>query len=262
MLMQGKTVLITGGGSGIGAAVARDIVAEGGAVVITGRRREPLDAVVAELGDRAVALHGDAGLAADMAAAVSLAAQRFSPINAAIACAGVMGATAVADTSDDDWAALLHGNLTTMFVTARASLPTLIEQRGAFVAVASVAALVALPQSCAYTASKHAMIGLMRSMAVDYGPRGVRVNAVCPGWVTTPMADDHMALVMEREGCSLEEAYRIVNRDVPLRQPATPAEVAQMCTFLASDRANAMTGSVVTVDGGTTSVCAGMLRVH
>ena len=261
MMMAGKTVLVTGGGTGIGEAVARDVVAEGGRVVITGRRADAIEAVAADLGDAALAVAADAGSKADMERVVAAARQRFSPIDAVVACAGVMGATAVADTSDEEWMRVMHGNLTTMFVTARAALPSLIERRGAFVAVSSVAAITPVPHSCGYTTSKHAMIGLAKSMAVDYGPHGVRVNVVCPGWVKTPMADGHMSLVIDKRNCSVDEAYDYVSSDVPLRRAATPAEIAAICTFLSSARSSAMTGSIITADGGTTIICAPMLKV-
>ena len=261
MLLGGKTVLVTGGGTGIGAAVAQEVVAEGGRVVITGRRRHVLEEVAAELGDAAQIFVSDAGKREDMEQAVAFAAEVFSPIDAVITCAGTMGANGVASESDEEWNRILHDNLTTVFVTARAALPTLIERKGALVVVSSLGGLQAVPQSCGYTAAKHGTIGLVRSIAFDYGPQGVRANAVCPGFVTTPMADGHMALVMARENCSLEEAYLHVSTNVPLRRAATPAETAATCTFLASEKAAAVTGAILTVDGGATVVSAPMLRV-
>ncbi len=261
MSLKGKTVLITGGGTGIGAAVAKEVVAEGGRAVITGRRPQVLEEVAAQYGDAVAIFAADAGKRQDMDRAVAFCAERFSPIDAVIACAGTMGAAGVAEESDEGWSRILHDNLTTLFVTARSALPTLIERKGALVVVSSLGGLQAVPHSCGYTAAKHGTIGLVRSMAFDYGPQGVRVNAVCPGFVTTPMADGHMALVMEREGCSLEEAYLHVSTNVPMRRAATPAEVATTCTFLASDAASAVTGAILTVDGGATVVSAPMLKV-
>ncbi|WP_333605374.1 SDR family NAD(P)-dependent oxidoreductase [Novosphingobium sp.] len=261
MLLGGKTVLVTGGGTGIGAAVAQEIVAEGGRVVITGRRQHVLAEVADELGDAARFFVSDAGKREDMERAVAFAAEVFSPIDAVITCAGTMGANGVASESDEEWARILHDNLTTVFVTARAALPTLIDRKGALVVVSSLGGLQAVPQSCGYTAAKHGTLGLVRSMAFDYGPQGVRVNAVCPGFVTTPMADGHMALVMKRENCTLEEAYLHVSTNVPLRRAATPPEVASTCTFLVSDKAAAVTGAILPVDGGATVVSPPMLRV-
>lgn len=261
MFMSGRTVVVTGGGTGIGAAVAKEVVAEGGRVVIAGRRRHVLEEVAEQLGDAAKIFVGDAGKRQDMEQAVAFAAKVFSPIDAVIACAGTMGANGVASESDEDWGRILHDNLTTVFVTARAALPTLIERKGSLVVVSSLGGLQAVPNSCGYTAAKHGVIGLVRSMAFDYGPQGVRVNAVCPGFVTTPMADGHMAFVMAREKCTLEEAYLHVSTNTPLRRAASPAEVASLCTFLASEKAAAITGAIVTVDGGASVVSAPMLRV-
>ena len=110
------------------------------------------------------------------------------------------------------------------------------------------------PEVCGYTTAKHALIGLTRSLARDYGPRGVRVNAVCPGWVRTPMADEEMQVLMERNRISLEEAYAVATCEVPLRRPARPEEIAAVCRFLASEEASIVTGAVLPADGGSTIV--------
>src|SRR6185436_17615985 len=124
------------------------------------------------------------------------------------------------------WARARLANLDTAFVAARETLPLIIERRGAIVFIASIAALAAGAEVCGYTTFKHAMIGLTRSMARDYGPRGVRVNAVCPGWVRTPMADEEMKPLMRQHGCTLDQAYACVTSDVPLRRAAWPEEIA------------------------------------
>lgn len=107
--------------------------------------------------------------------------------------------------------------------------------------------------------AKHALIGLTRSLARDYGPQGVRVNAVCPGWVRTSMADESMRVLMERHGISLDDAYTLVTCDTPLRRPAMPDEIAAVCYFLASDEASIITGVVLPADGGSAIVNAATL---
>ncbi len=120
--------------------------------------------------------------------------------------------------------------------------------------MASIASLAAGPEVCGYVTAKHALIGLMRSIARDYGPLGVRANAVCPGWVTTPMADEEMQLLMDAHQISLEQAYQMVCRDVPLRRPASAEEIARVCRFLCSSEASIITGATLVADGGSTIV--------
>jgi NAD(P)-dependent dehydrogenase (short-subunit alcohol dehydrogenase family) len=172
-----------------------------------------------------------------------------------VANAGAHGFATVGDTSDDDWAASLRGNLTTALVSIRELLPELVARRGAVVAVSSLAGLFAGPEAAGYVTTKHALLGLVRSVARDYGPRGVRANAVCPGWVRTPMADEEMEVLRARHGLdSAEAAYALATRNVPLRRPAEPGEVASVIAFLASPDAAMVNGVALPVDGGSAVV--------
>lgn len=255
MRFQGKVALITGGGAGIGAAVARRIVADGGKVVLTGRRAGPLKEVAGPLGVAAAIHVGDASNAENARAAVALAVERFGGLDILIANAGGHGLGALADTTDEAWAASLSANLNTAFVAARESLPQLIARKGNVVVVSSIAGLFAGPSVAGYTTTKHALIGLTRSIARDYGRVGVRANVVCPGWVSTAMADEQMAPIQQRFGlATVAEAYAKVTEDVPLGRPATPEEVASAITFLASGEAAMITGAALTVDGGASAV--------
>ncbi|HCT6827699.1 TPA: SDR family oxidoreductase, partial [Klebsiella pneumoniae] len=175
-------------------------------------------------------------------------------IDVLICSAGGMGNSPAAETSDRQWREALDGNLTSAFASVRACLPSLIARRGNVLFVASIASLAAGPQACGYVTAKHALIGLMRSVARDYGPQGVRANAVCPGWVTTPMADEEMRPLMQAEGLSLTEAYQRVCRDVPLRRPASPEEIAQASQFLCSPQAAIISGATLVADGGASIV--------
>jgi NAD(P)-dependent dehydrogenase (short-subunit alcohol dehydrogenase family) len=156
---------------------------------------------------------------------------------------------------DAAWAQALHVNLTTCLVAARACLPELIRSKGAIVVISSIAGLAASPESVGYVTAKHGMIGLARSMARDFGPQGVRVNTVCPGWVRTPMADEEMDQLASLRGlASRDDAYALATSQVPLRRPADAAEVAEVIAFLASPQASAVTGAVLTADCGATAV--------
>lgn len=253
--MAATTAIVTGGGSGIGAATTRRLVADGAAVVLVGRRPEPLAAVAAELGDRVFGVTADAASEKEMARVISTARSRFGRVDLLVANAGGHGAGTAADITDDAWAQSLRANMSTCLVSARVCLPDLIASRGAIVVVSSIAGLAASPASVGYVAAKHGLIGLARSMARDFGPRGVRVNVVCPGWVRTPLADADMDELMRLRGLAdRDAAYTLATAQVPLRRAASPEEVAAAIAFLASTDASAVTGAVLTVDCGATAV--------
>ncbi|PSO10054.1 NAD(P)-dependent dehydrogenase (short-subunit alcohol dehydrogenase family) [Sphingobium sp. AEW010] len=261
--MKDKVVLITGAGTGIGAAVAAQVVEEGGYAILVGRRLEPIEAVAAKLNapDAVMVAAGDAGSAYQMDRIVREAIDRFRRIDAVVAAAGTVETGAVLDLSDDAWRRQLHSNLDTAYFTAKATLPALIKSKGAFTILSSIAGLQAMPMTAGYVVAKHAVIGLVRSIAMDYGHEGVRANAVCPGWVKTPMADEEMQPIMAREGVSLEGAYAHVTSDVPLRRAGTSDEVAELCCFLSSDASRLISGAVMNIDGGSTVVCVPTLKM-
>lgn len=245
----GRVVLITGGGTGIGAAIAERYAADGAHVVLVGRRSEPIERVAAAVGGFAIV--ADAADSESARRAIASTLHRHGRIDVVVANAGGHGFATVADTTDDEWSAALHANLTTAFVIARESLDALIESKGQIVIISSLAGLFAGPSVAGYTVGKHALIGLTRTLARDYGQRGVRVNAVCPGWVRTPMADEEMDQFAFQAGLdSREQAYERVTRDVPLGRAAAPGEIASIVRFLGSGDSSYMTGSVLVADGG------------
>jgi NAD(P)-dependent dehydrogenase (short-subunit alcohol dehydrogenase family) len=146
-------------------------------------------------------------------------------------------------------------------VASRACLPSIIERQGSIVLVSSLAGLQATAMATGYVVAKHGVVGLTRALACDYGPQGVRVNAVCPAFVRTPMADGIMDLVGQVQGVDREEAYRRSTRLSPLGRPAEPIEIARAIAFLASPWASMVTGSVLSVDAGVHAVEAGTLDV-
>ena len=248
-----RVALITGGGTGIGAAVARQFSAAGGKVVLMGRRAAPLHEIAAPLGGLVVA--GDAADAADVRRALAAARDAWGSVDVLVANAGGHGIGSALDTDDASWAQATRLNLDTAFVCVRELLPELIARRGNVVVLSSLAGHFAGPDVVGYVTMKHALIGLVRSVARDYGRRGVRVNAVCPGWVRTAMADEQMAELVRRRGLAgVEAAYELVTRDVPLGRPATAQEVADAVLFLASPRAAMITGTSLLVDGGASAV--------
>lgn len=249
----GKTALITGAGTGIGAATARRMAAEGAKVILMGRRAEPLEAVAKDMGGTVYV--GDAASTDSAEGAVTLAKEHFGGLDIVVANAGGHGFGTILETTDDDWRAASSANLDTSMVLLRAALPALQASKGAICVTASIASLAAPPEAFGYTVMKHAQIGLVRTIARDFGRDGVRCNAVCPGWVTTEMADEEMDELMGRMGlASRAAAYAQVTKDVPLGRPAAPEEVAAAIAFLSAPEASAITGAILTVDGGSTVV--------
>jgi meso-butanediol dehydrogenase / (S,S)-butanediol dehydrogenase / diacetyl reductase len=253
MRLEGKVAVITGGGTGIGAATARRFAQEGARIVVTGRRPEPIEAVARETEGLAVA--GDVADEDHARRAVAAAVEAFGGLNVLVANAGLGFGGAAADVDDERWTRTLDVNVTGAFRFVRAAIPVM-EGRGAgsIVLVSSVSAFVSGTESAAYVSSKAAMIGLAKSIAVDYGPKGIRANALCPGWVRTPMGDASMTDLAENRGLDLDEAYRLATARVPLRRPATAEEIAACCLFLASDDSSIVTGTVLVADGGGLAV--------
>ncbi len=253
MRLANKVALISGGGSGIGAAAARLFAQEGAKVVVTGRRREPIEAIAAETGGIAVA--GDTRDATHVAQAVAAAVAKFGGLDIVIASAGLALVGSAGDISDEHWQRTLDVNLTGAMVLVRAALPAMLERGGgSIVFVASVNALGSAPSLVAYDTSKAGLIALSRSIAADYGARGIRSNTLCPGWVVTPMGDEAMDALAAAHGIGRQDAYDRATAHVPLRRAATAPEIASCCLFLASDESSIVTGTTLVADGGGLAV--------
>jgi meso-butanediol dehydrogenase / (S,S)-butanediol dehydrogenase / diacetyl reductase len=245
-------VLITGGGSGIGAATARRMARAGYGVCVSGRRQEPVEAVAAEIGGTAVV--ADTRAAQGARQAVDDAVERLGRLDALVCSAGTGAPGAAGDQTPESWAKVLDTNLTGAFLACRAALPQLVETGGAIVTVGSLAGLRAGPESAAYSASKAGLIMLTRSIALDYGPLGVRANCVCPGWIRTEMADREMDELAGRMNTDREGAYALAVAQVPARRAGTADEVAEAIAWLATPASAYVNGAVLPVDGGSAIV--------
>lgn len=253
--LAGRVALVTGGGSGIGRATVLKFVAEGACVAVLDVRGEAAEETVALVPDgSALALTADVTVAAEVDAAVDAAVARFGRLDALVNNAGtfgVLGSVEIVD--EDEWDRCLAVNVKGVQLCARAALRHFAPAAGetaAIVNIASVAGLVGIGWAAAYCASKGAVVALTRQMALDLGPRQVRVNAICPGTVLTPMSEPLLAV---RGGGDLAAGIAMTVEKYPIGRLGTPDEIANLASFLAGEEASFLTGAIVAADGGMTA---------
>lgn len=240
---------MTGGESGIGAAIVRRFRMEGAAVLAAGLQRELLEALGRETG--AAVRECDVTDQAAVQAAVAAAARLDGKFEIVVNAAGVTQSDDVADIDDAVWERLLAVNLTGTMRICRAALPHLISGGGgAFVNIASVAAFNGSAGMASYATSKAGLIAFTRALANEYGRHRIRANALCPGWVRTPMSETEMRELAAKRGGTVEEAFASLGERIALRRVAAPAEIAASALFLASDDASFVTGAALVADGG------------
>ena len=253
-MLEGKVALVTGGGGGIGRATALAMVREGARVAVADFDAAAARDTVAQINERggqAITLAGDVRRAEDAVAMVQDTVTAYGRLDCAFNNAGIAGfqvaaaGKKTAEWSEEAFDRMIAVNLKGVWLCLREELQQMLGQGGggAIVNTGSIAGLVGLPTSSAYVAAKHGVLGLTKTAAIEYAASGIRVNAVCPGYIETRMTEE----VMRRRGDA-------VLAHTPLRRMGTPGEIAEMVVFLCSDRASYVTGAAYNVDGGWMAV--------
>jgi NAD(P)-dependent dehydrogenase (short-subunit alcohol dehydrogenase family) len=256
VLLDGQTALITGSGRGIGRSIARLFAAEGASVFLTARTEPELAATAAGIaasGGRAAYVAADLANEADCLRAVSACRERFGTVHILVNNAGVYSPLKpVEEITPEQWGEVLAVNLRSYFLLMRLVLPEMYARgSGVILNLSSLSAKAAFPWSAPYAASKAGVLGLTRAVAAEAAPKGVRVNAICPGPVTeTRMSQELVRAIAEKLGRTPEEQLLASVKGILQARSLTAAEIARAALFLCSDRASAITGQAVNVDGG------------
>ncbi len=256
MNLEGKVALITGGGQGIGSAIAERFVADGARICITGRSQAKLDNVARSLpSDSVITCAGDVSKYEDARAMVEATVKFGGKIDVLVNNAGIDPGGSVVDLDPAVWRQVLEINLTGPFLLMKAALPYMIKNGGgSIINIASLGGLRCLPGMPSYAASKAGLIMLTQQVALDYGPHKVRSNVVCPGGTRTAMIENSLGGLKDVLKTDLEGVFDVVASGLPLRRFAAPKEITGICSYLASDDSTFMTGSVLLIDGGSAVV--------
>lgn len=253
--LDGRVAIVTGASSGLGVRFARVLHAVGAKVVIAARRADRLDALAAEL-PGALAVPTDGTKAADRENLVKRAEEHFGRIDILVNNAGIQHVAPVQDFPVEKWDAIIAINLSSAFHTTRLALPGMLTKGwGRIVNIASAHGLVASAQKSAYVAAKHGLVGFTKSIALETATTGVTVNAICPGWVLTPLVQKQVDALAAKDGVDNDEAKRrLLAEKQPSLQFTTPAELGALAVFLCSDAAINVRGQAWAMDGGWTAV--------
>lgn len=246
---SGKVAFVTGGGTGIGRATALAFARGGASVAVVGRTREELEEsvhLIEQEGGRGVAITCDVGKSDEVRAAVERTVEALGRLDIAFNNAGVEQPTKpLVEVTEDDWNLVLDVNLRGVFLCMKHQVPQMLKQGGGVIVnTGSGASVMGIAGQAAYCAAKFGLIGLTKAAALDYAKSNIRVNAVCPGYVDTPM--------MQRFTGGTAEGRQNVLDDVPVRRPASPEEIAATVVWLCSDAAAYVIGHALVIDGGQT----------
>ncbi len=246
---ESKVALVSGGGRGIGAAVARRLAQDGFRVVVTGRTESEIEAVAAELSG--IAIRADFGDRVAVDALLGDIVDRVGRVDVLVNNAGIATSAPLHKVSDEMWDHIIEINATAPFRLCRALIPAMVEAGwGRVVNIASNAGVSGYRYSAAYCASKHALVGLTRALAVDLARTGVTINAVCPGWVDTRMVVEATERISRKTGRSVAQAKEILAGMSPQGRVLDPDEVAHVVSMLCADGARGIHGQALVIDGG------------
>jgi 3-hydroxybutyrate dehydrogenase len=259
-MLKGKTALVTGSTSGIGLAIARALAKDGADLMINGFGDK------AEIEKERMALEKDFGIkarysAADMAKPAEIAAmvaeteKEFGALDVLVNNAGIQHVANIEDFPVEKWDAVIAINLSSSFHTIRAALPGMKKRKwGRVINIASAHGLVASAQKGAYIAAKHGLVGLTKTVAIECANAGITCNAICPGWVLTPLVQTQIEARAKASGNSVEhEKLTLVSEKQPMHEFTSPDNIGALAVFLASDAAATITGSAYSIDGGWTA---------
>ena len=250
--LEGRHALITGGGTGIGAAAAAHLHAAGAKITVTGRRLEPLQAIAERVGGTAVQC--DVTDRERIGAAFDEARTANGPIELLVVNAGIAESAPFHKMTRESWDRIIATNLTAAFDCAQAALPDLLKSdNGRLVFVASVASLRGVPYAAHYAASKHGLLGLARSLAAEYAKTNLTVNAVCPGYVDTPMTDQSIARVSQITGRSEGDSRSAITNLNASGRLVDPDGIATLILTLCLPQSRDINGAAMTIDGGTSA---------
>ena len=247
-----RVAFVTGASRGIGEAIARRFAAEGARVALAARDNAACQRIASDIaaaGGEAIAISCDVTLPASVADAIAGSVARWHRLDVLVNNAGLGGATPLDDPDDARWNAILATNVTATFRVTRQAAPFLPEG-GRVINMSSVLGRFGVPGFSAYCASKHAVIGLTRALALELAPRKITVNAICPGWVETEMAREGFRRIGKRSAEAEQEGRDAAAKMAPLGRVLDPGEIAGMAAYLASDDARSITGQAIVVDGG------------
>jgi 3-oxoacyl-[acyl-carrier protein] reductase len=241
-----KVVMVTGAGGDIGRAIALKLASEGAAIAVANKSAENAEETarrIREAGGKAIVVLGDIGSAADTESCIAQVSRELGGLDVLVNNAGISPLGSILDTSLDLWQRTLATNLSGIFYAMKYSLPLLIARGGgSIVNIAGTLGIHAMPRKAAYCAAKAGVVNLTRQAAIDYGPQGVRINCICPGYIDTRL---NARLTQHDKEMFLGK--------LPLRHGGEPSDVANAVAYLASDEARYVTGSIFTVDGGQTT---------
>ncbi len=254
MLLENRGAVVTGGGRGIGAATARALAEAGARVVVSARTQSQIETVADSLrqeGHDAWAVPCDVTDPSQIRSLEQIAREKLGKVEILVNNAGVVASAPLKAIELENWNRLLEVNVTGPFLCTQVFMPGMLEAGwGRVVNVASVAGKVGHPYLAAYTTSKHALIGFTRAVAAEVAAKGVTVNAVCPGYVNTPMTDGSVANISAKTGMSAEETRAYIEGQSPQGRMMEPEEVAYLIVALCDPRAKGINGQAVVLDGG------------